>query len=41
MECSKLSVPVIRFTTELLGLVALAIEPTPSSADVPNNPARR
>ena len=35
----KLSVPVIRFTTELLGLVALAIEPTPSSADVPNNPA--
>lgn len=35
----KLSVPVIRFTTELLGLVALAIEPTPSSPDVPNNPA--
>jgi hypothetical protein len=35
----KLSVPVIRFTTDLLGLVALAIEPTPSSADVPNNPA--
>jgi hypothetical protein len=35
----KLSMPVIRFTTELLGLVALAIEPTPSSSDVPNNPA--
>ena len=35
----KLSVPVIRFTTELLGLAALAIEPTPSSTDVPNNPA--
>ncbi len=35
----KLSVPVIRFTTDLLGLAALAIEPTPSSPDVPNNPA--
>jgi hypothetical protein len=28
-----------RYTTELLGLAALAIGPTPSSTDVPNNPA--
>jgi len=35
----RLSVPIIQFTQDLIGLAAVTLEPTPNSPALPNNPA--